>query len=205
MGMVDDYRRKLERGTRLNYFKLEISLQEYNASTILPDTATAEGLDTIEILAHEVNVPKPRVINPITIDKHGEKFNIPGDKAEYEDITVNWRNEENFKSYEFILNWLNAIQKENFNKGAVSNSNTRLIENPEKLKANGVITMYDGDPNGAGSPTLKCFIQGMFPVDLTGYPMSFDSKEELALNTVIFKPDSYYFKNIEGNIIEGEF
>ena len=164
MSNINDFKSRLRGGgARANQFKVTLPFPGYAAvggeTSDLAFLCTAAGLPGQSIAA-------------IKIPFRGRELQIAGDRT-FDDWTITVLNDTDFKLYRAFERWMNGINNMTDNEG---------IANPADYQVDAFVDQLDR--NGS---TLKSYTyRGIFPTELKGFEMSYETADKIEDFTVKF-------------------
>jgi hypothetical protein len=196
MANIDAYKVYLGAGARENLFKLEVQvpasviasglLSELSQS-ILTSIGGAINIsisspkvnDIIPIMVHEINFPATRKITSSAIVYEGETYHLPNEREKPTEITLKFRNEENFYTHHIFEVWMNYIMKPKFgpHKGNMARHDTFKTD---------VFNIFMLNKNFVPSKKVSCL--GVYPISVSEISLDY-TKGNIVETTVILSVD----------------
>ena len=164
MANINDFKSRLRGGgARLNQFKVTLPFPGY--------AATGGETSDLAFLCTAAGMPG-MAIPAIKIPFRGRSLQIAGDRT-FENWKITVLNDTDFKLYRAFERWMNGINNMSDNEG---------IANPADYQVDAFVDQLDR--NGT---TLKSYTyRGIFPVELTGFEMSYAESTEIEKFDVTF-------------------
>ena len=101
---IDDYKSKLGYGARSNLFLVELTLPAFLVNPVLEEE--------VRIMAEKFTMPPARSINEIAVPIAGETFKLAGDKSAEIDVTLSFKNTEDYRLRNMFELWIDTIQQD---------------------------------------------------------------------------------------------
>ena len=168
-------------GARPNLFEVEL--------TTLPG-GIAWDADIFQFLCKGASLPAQNIAN-IDIPFRGRIFKVAGDRT-IETWSVTVINDESFKLRNAFEQWMQLIAKLDNNLGATNPSAYMVDADVYQLGRGGKVCEESTSNAGSNSAILKQYkMEGIFPTNLAGIDLSYDTGDTIEEFTVEFQVQSF--------------
>ena len=164
MPNINDFKSRLRGGgARANQFKVTLPFPGY--------AAVGGETSDLAFLCRATAIPG-QTIPSFDVPFRGRVLKLAGDRT-FEPWTITVMNDTDFKLYGAFERWMNGINNMTDNEG---------IANPSDYQVDGFVDQLDR--NGS---TLKSYTyRGIFPIELKGFEMSYETADKIEEFTVKF-------------------
>ena len=123
---IDDYKKRLGLGARANLFSVDLTFPALVG-------ADQDLENDFKIMCIQAGWPALRPVTPIPVSYQGEFFKLPGDKADFADVTFMFNNSEDYRLRNIFDTWVQLVNQD---RAGVRN-------NPEDLVTSIFISQLD--------------------------------------------------------------
>jgi hypothetical protein len=195
MSLIDTYKEKIGYGARNNLFKVQFTIptkvsEQFNKIKSISASNLASNID---LMIDRINMPHTRNIETVSrINFGNEYFTIAksrqlGSEA-YEEITLNFRNTEDYIARDLFSLWINMIQKPRYG----TYTGERLL--PSEYKTDSLkIQMLDKDMT---TVIREVVCNGCFPLDVDNMDLGYEAGKEEIRSTEVRLSVDYYTTNV---------
>jgi hypothetical protein len=167
---IDDYKSKLGYGARSNLFLTELTLPAFLVNPVLEEE--------VRIMAEKFTMPPARAINEIAVPIAGETFKLAGDKTAEIDVTLSFKNTEDYRLRNMFELWIDTIQQDI----------TGLRTSPQNYKAT---QFFVSQLNHRNEVTKKVELIGAWPKTINQIDFDLTTDGTILLTDVTFGIDGH--------------